>query len=115
METIPLLGHLTGRLLGALCVLGVPCKRFSGTMPGMYEEFDQFLQRTTWHTRHATDEEQFFAALRRVVTDRAFNPEKMGEYMTARGQGSLNEEALGEAVEHYVAAAWAVRRYLQLD
>jgi len=81
----------------------------------MYEEFDQFLQRTTWHTMHSMDEEQFFSALRRVVTDRAFNPEKMGEYMTARGRGSLTDEPLADAVEHYVAAAWAVRKYLQLD
>lgn len=86
----------------------------SGTIPVMYEEFDQFLQRATWHSRHAMDEEQFFSALRRVVTDRTFNPERMGEYMTARGRG-LTDEALAEAVEHYVAAAWAVKRYLQLD
>ena len=81
----------------------------------MYEEFNPFLDVETWHTRHAEDEERFFRALRRVVGNPRFNPDEMGEHMRARLRVDRNddENPFNEAIDHYVAAAWAVRTFLR--
>jgi len=77
----------------------------------MYEAFDQFLQVSTWHTRHPIDEQRFLDALKQVVRNHDFNPDEMGAYMRKQARG-LRKEAVDEAVEHYVCEAWAVKRYL---
>lgn len=47
----------------------------------MYQAFDKFLARNTWHTMHPIDEKVFFLCLSTVVMDSKFSPEAMGEYM----------------------------------
>jgi hypothetical protein len=80
----------------------------------MYQAFDSFLQIDTWHTRHPTDEERFFVALSKVVRNSKFNPDEMGEYMRQKtGSGAARGSHPFElAIDHYVAAAWAVQDYI---
>jgi hypothetical protein len=47
----------------------------------MYDVFDSFLDGSTWHTRHPTDEKTFFLALHKVVRRPKFHPEEMGGHM----------------------------------
>jgi hypothetical protein len=47
----------------------------------MYNVFDSFLSGSTWHTRHPTDEKEFFIGLHKVIRDEKFSPEAMGDYM----------------------------------
>jgi len=80
----------------------------------MYRTFDNFLARDSWHTRHPRDETQFFVALDSVVKESQFNPDKMGLYMRQKTHPPVNtkDHSFDIAIEHYVAAAWAVKRYL---
>lgn len=86
----------------------------------MYEAFDAFLRVPTWHTRHASDEEQFFLALETVVNNRRFNADALGGYIDQKrerrepAQANLTAEAYATARDHYVHAARAVRTYLRV-
>ena len=81
----------------------------------MYEAFDSFLETDTWHSGHPSDEDRFFQALALEVGTPDFDPDRMGDYMRSRC-GILRYDvnvALNHAIDGYVAAAWAVRRYLE--
>lgn len=81
----------------------------------MYGNLDSFLNVSTWYTQHPCDEQRFFCALRKIVYDPDFNADRMGEYIVQK----LNLKSLPEdhghnnALNYYVAAAWAVKRYLE--
>lgn len=81
----------------------------------MNEALDSFLNVSTWHTLHPEDERRFFCALKGMVSDPVFCPEAMGEYIDAKL--NLNEftedHAYRRARDHYVDAAWAVKRFLE--
>ncbi|MEK7994268.1 MAG: hypothetical protein AAB403_10740 [Planctomycetota bacterium] len=85
----------------------------------MYEAFDSFVSVDTWHTMHPADEERFFCALRTVVTNPDFDPNRLGYYMDCkRDQGepalkNLTEDAYNKARDHYVMAACMVKGFLQ--
>jgi hypothetical protein len=79
----------------------------------LYEPFDFFLDVDTWYTRHPRDDERFFAALRKVVNKEEFDPDAMREYMARKLNVSRNDEHLNSALDHYRAAAFAVKTYLQ--
>jgi hypothetical protein len=79
----------------------------------MYEALDSFLNISTWYTRHYFDEERFFRALDQIVRNPEFNADRMGEYIAQRQSETLTEDALDRARADYVAAAWAVRSYLE--
>lgn len=80
----------------------------------MYEVFDSFLSKDTWHTRHDFDELRFFISLKKVVKNPDFDPDKMGEYMREKAGIPLDddENVASLAILHYVAEAWAVKDYL---
>lgn len=77
----------------------------------MYEAFDRFLERDTWHTRHPNDERRFREALRKVVKNPLFSPDEMGEYMRQKTRGSVGvtSHPFEQAIDHYVAEAWAIK------
>jgi hypothetical protein len=76
--------------------------------------FDSFLNISTWCTRHPNDEQRFFCALRTVINHPDFHPDTMGEYMTEKLDLAKNpNDAYEESIDHYVAAAWAVKTYLK--
>jgi hypothetical protein len=80
----------------------------------MYEALDTFLNHhTTWSSRHENDQERFFCAIKPLVEHPDFNPDLMGEYMRRKAEGTLEAQALDREIRYYVAAAWAVRRYLR--
>jgi hypothetical protein len=81
----------------------------------MYQAFDKFLNVDTWHTRHPNDEGRFFVVLHSVVGNPDFNPDSLGEYMRQKKNVSRDDKEHGfnYAIDHYVAAAWAVRDYLK--
>jgi hypothetical protein len=83
----------------------------------MYKAFDSFLGIDTWHTRHPSDEERFFIALKKVVKEPHFNPDRMGEYIREKTGVSRNDEEnpFNESIDHYVSAAWSVRDYLSAN
>lgn len=74
----------------------------------MYGAFDYFLSTETWHTRHAFDTERFYRSLHSVVSNPQFNPDTMAEYF----QSKAKNPAFESAIDHWRAAAWAVRDYL---
>jgi hypothetical protein len=76
----------------------------------MYEAFDSFLaMSTTWHTHHPNDEDRFYKALEKVVSNSNFSPEQMEAYMRdKKGESHI------EAIEKYTAQAWAVKDYLRV-
>lgn len=80
----------------------------------MYEAFDKFLARDTWHTSHPLDEREFYRCLHEVVHSPNFNPDQMGEYFRQKkavSQDHLNP--LADAIDRWVGDAWAVRGYLE--
>ena len=85
----------------------------------MYDAFDDFLQRETWHTRHEDDKEQFFRALETVVYNPQFNADRLGEYIGQRREAGENAQAAvlqleyDQAWDYYVDAAWAVSDFLR--
>lgn len=83
----------------------------------LYEAFDKFLQVDTWHTRHPSDEERFFKVLASVVKDPRFNPDSLGAYIREKKGVSRDDQGptFNEAIDDYVAKAWAVRDYLKAN
>jgi hypothetical protein len=77
----------------------------------MYERLDTFLSTNTWDHLNHDDEMRFFQALDEIVAQDGFNPDAMGEYMATKL--GLPDGTDSAAIDHYVAAAWAVKRYLQ--
>jgi hypothetical protein len=82
-----------------------------------YEAFDNFLNVDTWHTRHPNDEARFFIALGKVINDPQFNADRLGEYMREKKCVSRDDakNTFNFDIDHYVAAAWAVRGYLKAN
>lgn len=87
----------------------------------MYEAFDSFLRIQTWYTTHEADQQRFFCALRSVVNNEGFAPDELGRYMDRKRNeedpalANLTDDAYNEARDYYVAAAWAVKRYLEAN
>ena len=73
----------------------------------MYEAFDSFLKRETWHTNHDLDRKAFFQVLSRIVKDPKFNPDEMGNYITQQVNAVFKPY-----IDRYVSMAWAVKDYL---
>ena len=71
----------------------------------------------TWHTSHPFDEERFFKALHQIVREPNFNPDEMGEYMRQKVGVSQDDDdnTYNQAIDGYVAAAWAVKDYLKAN
>ncbi len=82
----------------------------------MYEKLDSFMATDTWHTRHPSDEKRFFMVLHELLKNRDFDPEEMAEFMRQR-VGTANNPAhpLRPAIDHYTAAAWAVKGYVEAN
>lgn len=80
----------------------------------MYQALDKFMNIETWHSRHPLDEARFFKALHNIVHDPDFNADEMAEYMREKVGIDRNDEQhpYAQAIEHYQAAGWAVRQYL---
>jgi hypothetical protein len=81
----------------------------------MYEVFDSFLAKDTWHTPHPLDRRRFFQALHEVVTDPKFNPDAMANYMRHK-KGVDHDDVdhpLFGAIRRCAADAWAVKDYLE--
>jgi hypothetical protein len=77
----------------------------------MYQNFDSFLNVETWHTCHTNDEERFFKALHKVVNLEDFSPEKLRNYIEEK----VNNDSFNQSIDHYVAAAWAVKTYIDIN
>jgi hypothetical protein len=73
----------------------------------MYDVFDEFLTTQTWHTMSHSDGDRFFCALRSVVEDPEFRPERMRQYMLRRAPE--HEEAIDDYVKLAVAVVGYVR------
>jgi hypothetical protein len=67
------------------------------------------------HATRPNDEERFFRALKKVIEEPRFNPEQMADYMRQKLGVDRNDEGnhFNIAIDHYAAAAWAVRTYLR--
>ncbi len=74
----------------------------------MYQIFDPFLMRETWHTSHDFDNKAFYICLERVVTAPAFSPDAMREYFLAK-KGSPFQHR----IDDLTSKAWGIREYLQ--
>lgn len=83
----------------------------------MYEAFDAFLAVDTWHTGHPSDGERFYKVLHEVVQKPGFNPDQMGQHMREKLGVPIDDEdhPFNSAIDRYVAAAWAVKEYLQAN
>lgn len=83
----------------------------------MYQAFDDFLAMDTWYTRHPLDEKRFFVALSKVVSDPKFSADELGRYMRQKKNVAQDDQqnTFNIDIDHYVAAAWAVRDYLKAN
>lgn len=81
----------------------------------MYEVFDQFLSKDTWHEHHPVDDEHFLRLLAKIVWNKDFSAESMADYMSAKvGVSRDGEDYRSEAINRYTHSAWAVRDFLRL-
>jgi hypothetical protein len=80
----------------------------------MYEALDDFLRVPTWYTKHPNDEERFFRSLDKIVDDPGFHADAMGEHIDERLDLNKlpDDHEFQKARDHYVEAAWAVKRFL---
>lgn len=76
----------------------------------MYEIFDSYLGRDTWHVGHAGDDGAFFSALSEAMKNQDFNSDEMGEYMRARKNVAYEDRESGFAlaIQNRVSDAWAI-------
>lgn len=83
----------------------------------MYKKLDRFLNVETWHSRHPLDEARFFKALHAIIKEPDFNPDTMAEHMRGKFKISRDDEhhPFARAIDHYQAAAWAVKHYLEAN
>lgn len=78
----------------------------------MYDVFDDYLNRETWHTPDSLEDNVFHRALRKIVDNANFCPDAMGEYF--RKVKDLAADATGDeanAITRRVADAKAVQDY----
>jgi hypothetical protein len=82
----------------------------------MYEKLDSFMATDTWHTRHPSDEKRFFTVLHELLKNPGFNPDQMADHMRQRvGTAKNRTHPLTPAIDHYIAAAWAVKGYVEAN
>jgi hypothetical protein len=82
----------------------------------MFEPLDQFLAVRTWYTREVPDQQRFFSGLKTIVSEHpGFDPNRLGNYIIEKKTGEIERGTLEEARRFYVAAATAVKRYLEAD
>jgi hypothetical protein len=81
----------------------------------MYEEFDNFINVSTWYTRHACDEQRFHEALYQVVWSDKFNADDMAEYFRTKLKIALedHESHFAKAVDRYCEDAWAISDFIK--
>jgi hypothetical protein len=83
----------------------------------MYEAFDSFMARDTWHIRHPRDENErhFYQTLNEIVWSDAFNPDEMADYMRARAGLAPDDctSGLAVAIDRWRSDAWAVKEFLK--
>jgi hypothetical protein len=80
----------------------------------MYEKLDSFMATDTWHTRHPSDEKRFFMMLHELLKNRKFQPGSDGGIHAQRGRIDADDR-LYQAIDHYTAAAWAVKGYVEAN
>lgn len=83
----------------------------------MYEKLDLFLAMDTWHTKHPYDLQRFYRGLHEIVSQPNFNADSMADYITQKVgiAAELHDHPYAGAINHYRAAAWAVREYLEVN
>jgi hypothetical protein len=82
----------------------------------MYEAMNGWLDMETWHTPEEPDRERFFRGLDKIIDNRDFNPDKMGEYCRQRRNIAAedHESHLAKVIDDRVQDAWAVKEYLAI-
>jgi hypothetical protein len=82
----------------------------------MYEAFDDYLNRDTWHTRNEQEDEAFHRALGTVVNNPDFDPDEMGDYMrTVKGLTMNSQDQLAGVIGDRVRDAWAVVTFRRVN
>jgi hypothetical protein len=83
----------------------------------MYEAFDSFINVGSWYTRHFSDEQRFYEALKTVVWSDEFNPDQMAKYFRTKLKISDEDyrSHLATAIDGYRDAAWAVKDFLKCN
>lgn len=79
----------------------------------MYQAFDAFLNRDTWYTGHAIEDEVFNLCLQKVVDDPQFSVERMAEYMRAKVGSDDESGVFANAIERRTVEAYAIRDFLK--
>ncbi|SFV26843.1 hypothetical protein SAMN05216456_0130 [Devosia crocina] len=75
----------------------------------MYEVFDSYLNRDTWHAREEAEDEAFFTALGQVLANPGFDPDAMGDYMRqAKGLTGNSQDQLAGVINDRARDARAV-------
>lgn len=82
----------------------------------MYEAMNGWLDMDTWHTSATYDRDRFFRCLDKIVDNRDFNPDAMGEYCRRHQNipAEDHESGLAKAIDDHVRDAWAVKEYLAI-
>lgn len=82
----------------------------------MYDVFDQFLSKDTWHKNHPLDDASFYRALATVVRDPQFSPDRMADYMMEKKGLTPESHPEGDlaSVYHRRTEAWAIKDFLAL-
>jgi hypothetical protein len=83
-----------------------------------YSVFDSFCKVPTWNTSHALDERRFNDALSKVVHDKDFSPEAMGDYIRNIHSNPIwpkESEELQNVISQLISNAWTIKNYVQRD
>ena len=82
----------------------------------MYEVFDSYLNRDTWHTNHDLDRQRFMQVLAGVVHDDEFNPDEMRKYMLEKKgvRPENRNDSFGLKIDQLTQDAWAVKDFFQM-
>lgn len=82
----------------------------------MYEAMNPWMDMDTWHTSEVPDTERFLRGLDKIIDNRNFNPDEMGEYCRRRQNIAPedHESTLANAIYKRVSDAWAVKEYLAI-
>ncbi|MBK1793714.1 hypothetical protein JHL21_04310 [Devosia sp. WQ 349] len=82
----------------------------------MYDVFDEYLNRDTWHTPDSLEDNVFHRTLRKVVDNINFTPDAMGDYFRkVKGLAPGANCELAQAIARRVADAKAVQDYRQYN
>jgi hypothetical protein len=82
----------------------------------MYQVFDPYLERETWHADDQAEDQIFYALLAQIIDRPDFDPAAMGDYIRqAKGLSTNSQDPVAGIIENRMRDAQAVQTFRRIN